>query len=209
MAWFAIACPPVAQAEAADAGPLTVVEAATGRLLGSATAIGGTRVLTNRHVIELAQRRGADVALARSGRVIAARVSGVSLRLDMALLVAAEPPRLSAQPPVGAPVQARGPAGPTVEGVVIAYPWREAWGPALFARLPAGFGFSGGPVTDASGAVIGLVTAAVNPTASEMVALRAGRTALPGRDTPVVLVLPIGSALAEAERLAAPGHTWR
>jgi S1-C subfamily serine protease len=205
MAWLAIACLAGARAEARPPDHLAVVEAASGRLLGSATAIGGVHVLTNRHVIELAQRRGAEVALARAGRVIAARIGGVSDRLDVAVLVAAEP---LGPPPVRAPaasvgmrVEARGPNGPWVAGNVVAYPWREAWGPAVFARLPAGFGFSGGPVIDGEGALLGLVTAAVNPSASEMLALRAGRSGAPARDVPVVLVLPIGAALAEAERL--------
>jgi S1-C subfamily serine protease len=203
--WLAIACLLGVPARAAPPEHLTVVEAGTSRLLGSATPIGGHHVLTNRHVIELAQRRGAEVALSRSGRIIPARIGAVSGRLDIAVLVSAEPlgpaPSLAASAGVGATVGARGPAGPWVEGSIVAYPWREAWGPALFARLPAGFGFSGGPLLDASGAVVGLVTAAVNPSASEMLALRAGRSGAPARDTPVVLVLPIGPVLAEAERL--------
>lgn len=205
MGWLAIACLAGPRAEARPPEHLTVVEAASGRLLGSATPIGGVHVLTNRHVIELAQRRGAEVALARAGRAIAARIGGVSDRLDIAVLVASEPlgppPVPASAVPVGARVEARGPAGPWVEGSVVAYPWREAWGPALFARLPAGFGFSGGPVVDAAGGLVGLVTAAVNPSASEMLALRAGRSGAPARDIPVVLVLPIGAARAEAERL--------
>ena len=210
MVWLTIACLLGVPAQAGPPGHLTVVEAATARLLGSATPIGGHHVLTNRHVIELAQRRGVEVALSRSGRVIPARIGAVSDRLDVAVLVAAEPlgavPPLAPAPAVGAAVGARGPAGPWVEGSIVAYPWREAWGPALFARLPAGFGFSGGPVLDASGALVGLVTAAVNPSASEMLALRAGRSGSPARDTPVVLVLPIGPVLAEAERLLGRGR---
>lgn len=184
-----------------------MVEASTARLLGSATSIGDRRVLTNRHVIELADRRGAEIALSRSGRIIPARVVAVSDRLDVAILVAAEPlgasPALAPPPRPGALVAARGPSGPWVEGGIVAYPWREAWGPAVFARLPAGFGFSGGPVFDSAGALVGLVTAAVNPSASEILALRAGQVGAPVRDTPVVLILPIGAVLAEADRLVA------
>jgi S1-C subfamily serine protease len=206
IAWLALASLPAGLAQARPAEGLTVVEAASTRLLGSATAIGGQHVLTNRHVIELAQRRGAEVALSRAGRVIPARIGAVSDRLDLALLVAAEPlgeaPLVSARPPVGTAVQARSPAGAWVEGRVVAHPWREAWGPALFIRLPARFGFSGGPVRDASGGLIGLVTAAVNPTADEIFALRA-RGGPPGREMPMVLVLPIAPVLAEVERLLA------
>jgi S1-C subfamily serine protease len=188
------------------AEPLTVVEAGSARLLGSATAIGGRHVLTNRHVIEVSRRRGADVALSWAGRIIAARIAAVSDRFDLAVLVAAEAlgdtPALGQRPYVGAAVAARDPGGARVEGRVVAHPWREAWGPALFVRLPARFGFSGGPLLDASGGVVGLVTAAVNPTADEIVALRA-HGGMRDRDMPVVLVLPIAPALAEAERLLA------
>jgi S1-C subfamily serine protease len=204
-AWIAIACLVSGDARAVPADHLTVVEAGSARLLGSATAIGGRTVLTNRHVIELARRRGAELALSRSGRIIGARIAALSDRLDLAVLVSAEPlgaaPPLAPAPASGATVSARGPAGRWVEGVVIPYAWREAWGPAIFARLPVGFGFSGGPVRDAAGALVGLVTAAVNPSASEMLVLRAGRGGLQARDMPVVLVLPIAAVLAEAERL--------
>jgi S1-C subfamily serine protease len=207
MLWLAIACLPISRAQATPAETLTVVGAANGRLLGSATAIGGGYVLTNRHVIELANRRGTDIALSQAGRAIAARVVAVSERLDLAVLVAAErlgdAPVLSPRPQVGTAVEARSPAGGAVEGRVVSHPWREAWGPALFVRLPARFGFSGGPVRDVTGGLVGLVTAAVNPTADEIFALRA-RSDTQGRDMPVVLVLPIAAALAEADRLL--GH---
>jgi len=205
MTWLAIACLPGAPARATSPDPLAVVEAATARLLGSATPIGGRYVLTNRHVIDLAERRGAEVALSLGGRIMPATIAGVSGRLDIAVLVAAEPlgptPAIAATLGAGAAVSARGPSGDRVHGSIVSRPWNEAWGPALFARLPVAFGFSGGPVTDASGALVGLVTAAVNPSASELLSLRAGATAAPPRETPVVLILPIGPVLAEAERL--------
>lgn len=185
-----------------------VVDAQTGALLGSATPIGGDRVLTSRHVVEPAQRRGAAVAVVLDGRTTPARIAATSPRLDLAVLAAPHPlaaaPTLRlSPPPPGVAVAAPSPQGVWVQGAATRFTWREEWGPATFARLAVGFGFSGGPLVDAQGRLIGLVTAAVNPSARQMTALRSdpARLAEPAAEPPVVFVLPIAALLEEARRI--------
>ena len=190
-----------------------LVDARTGRVIGSATPIGGARLVTNRHVVEPALRAGRMLAVQQGEARLAVRVAGVSDRMDLALLVAAAPlaaqPVLRALPPRrDARVFARTQAGTTLAGSVVAFPWRDAWGPALFVRLAVSYGASGGAVTDEDGALVGMITAAVNPDARQMQMLRshaggpppgAPRLAPP----PVVLVLPIQAVLQEVARLQA------
>lgn len=185
-----------------------VVDARSGVLLGSATLVGGDRVLTSRHVVEPALRRDAPVAVVVAGQRAPARIAATSDRLDLAVLAVpralASAPALRLSPPApGVAVAAPSPQGVWVQGAATRFAWREAWGPAVFARLAVGFGFSGGPLVDAEGRLIGLVTAAVNPSARQMTALRSdpGRTPDAGAEPPVVFVLPIGALLEEARRI--------
>jgi S1-C subfamily serine protease len=196
-----------------------LVDARSGRLLGSATAIGGARLVTNRHVVEPALRTGRALALQQGEARLAVRVAAVSDRLDLALLVAALPlaarPVLRETPPRhDHRVFARTPAGATLAGSVVAFPWSQAWGPALFVRLAVSYGASGGAVTDEDGALVGMITAAVNPDARQMQMLRsrageppAGAPRPPGAPRlsppPTVLVLPIQAVLQEVARLEA------
>lgn len=198
---------------ASPTAAVTLIEAGSGRLLGSATLIGGDRVLTNRHVVEPALRRGATIALVHDGVRVDTRIAGLSDRLDLAVLVAA---RHVADDPVlrlgtvapDARVNARTPAGAVVAGAVTRLRWRDAWGPALFVRMPVVYGASGAAVRDADGLLVGLVTAAVNPDARQMMMLRSGTGGAsaglgdaPGDQAPIVLVLPIQAAIEEATRL--------
>jgi S1-C subfamily serine protease len=195
---------------AADARGATLIDAASGRLLGSATPIGGDRVLTNRHVVDPASRNGISLAVVLNGARIPVRVAATSERLDLALLVAAEPlgPVPAArreQLAIDTTVSVRIPQGETVSGTVIAFPWSASWGPALFARLPVSFGSSGAAVHGADGALVGIVTAAVNPDANQLHTLRyaagSGGAASRRPAPPTILVLPIDAALQEAARL--------
>ncbi len=184
-----------------------VLDAASGRLLGSATLPGGTRVLTNRHVVDPALRRQAGFLVEHDGRRLAARLVAISDRLDLAVLVAdgalalPQPRRAGVLLP-GTAVRAWAPGGARVDGAAIAFAWQAAWGPAAFARMPVGFGFSGGPVQDAEGRLAGLIVAAVNPTQRQMTALRwSPGSAMPPDPPPVVMLLPIEAVLAEAARI--------
>ena len=194
-----------------------LVDARSGRVLGSAIAIGGARLVTNRHVVEPALRAGRAVAVQQGEARLAVRVAAVSDRMDLALLVAAA--TLAAQPVLRAlpprrdgRVFARTPAGATVAGSVAAFPWRDAWWPALFVRLAVGYGASGGAVTDEDGALVGMITAAVNPDARQIQMLSSRAGALPRgaprlSPPPTVLVLPIQAVLQEVARLQAlPGR---
>lgn len=199
----------LAMVDASQAAAVTLVEAGSGRLLGSATPIGGNRVLTNRHVVEPALRRGVAIALVKDDVRVPARIAGISDRLDLAILIVdrlleSDAPLHTSLVAPDAPVSTRTPAGLDVAGVVTRMVWRDAWGPALFVRMPVVYGASGAAVRDANGLLVGLITAAVNPDARQMMMLRFGAGSLIGEgrgQAPIVLVLPIQAAIEEAARL--------
>jgi S1-C subfamily serine protease len=202
-------------AAAADEPPRVtkLVEAASGAFLGSATPVGGTRLLTNRHVVEPALRRGGRLALEHGGSTVDVCLEAMSERLDLAVLVADRPlgpaPALNREPPAsGTTVATPVLDGGWVTGEMTGHRWRETWGPALFVRMPVGFGFSGGPVSDGENRLIGLITAAVDPDAQQMTTLRADRSVAAWFrrsevPIPVVLVLPVQALIAEADRIDA------
>lgn len=159
-----------------------------GALIGSGFAIADGAVVTNRHVVR-GLAPGARVRLlARQGGVpLAATVLALSPRMDLALLRVA-PGLLPVVPAAPAPVgpgsavvaagidASDGPSGARYEApgeILEASAEIAAFGPGLIARLPRGRpGFSGGPLLDGQGRLVGMVTAlrtrggAVSPAAS-------------------------------------------
>lgn len=159
-------------------GPLqhhaTVINGGT---IGSAFALADGLAVTNAHVVR-GLAPGAPVKLqasgGRGGRVVA-RLVATSARMDLAVLAvpsgflpavaASDAPRRTGVAVVAAGVDASGARRdlPRMElrGTVIA-PSRHvpAYGPGLVARVPGVRpGFSGGPLLDASGRLVGMVTA--------------------------------------------------
>jgi S1-C subfamily serine protease len=172
-----------------------------GDLIGSAFALGDGVAVTNRHVVQGLLPGDRVVLVAGSARVLA-EVVAVSPRIDLALL--AVPPGLLAPTDdapasaAGAAVSAAGIEAATgerrVEPGVLVLPRLDlpAFGPGLVARIPgARPGFSGGPLFDGEGRLLGMVTA-----------LR------PARGAPVeAFALGAAAVRAEAARLLAGALT--
>lgn len=178
------------------------------RTIGSAVAFDGQYVLTNAHVLKVA---GAPVHQAVLVRQDGARANVTVLarseRMDLAVLVAPRgflrpAERISAGVSEGMPVWA---AGSSTAGPVSADGWISrmglnvpAFGPGMVARMDAALGFSGGPVLDASGRVIGITTALRD---AGPAGLPEGVPAEARRLRREVFLLGIAAVEAEAERL--------
>ena len=179
------------------------------RTIGSAVAFEDGYVLTNAHVLRSGGVAASEAVLVRKdGARATARVLARSDRMDLAVLVAprgflAPAPRLSAGVREGQPVWA---AGSAASGAVSASGWISrlglslpAFGPGMVARMDAALGFSGGPVIDAEGRVVGITTALRD----------SGPAGLPEgvaehrRPRREVFLIAIGAAEAEARRLIA------
>lgn len=173
--------------------------------VGSGVALDQRHVLTNAHVV-----RGADAQSIRlrraDGRGATAQVVALSSRMDLAVLrVEADgfltPARFrTARPALRELVWAAGTTvgGPvTAGGIVRESDTRLAgYGSGLSADLPAVMGYSGGPLMDSGGYVLGLVTALRTVRAPG--GLSTGGPVMNGRD---IFVLGAEEALAEAHRL--------
>jgi len=180
------------------------------RTIGSAVAFDSEHVLTNAHVLRAGGVAVSEAVLIRQdGARATARVLARSDRMDLAVLVAPRgflvpAERTSAGIREGQPVWA---AGSALSGPVSAHGWiaRTAmtipsFGPGMVARMDAALGFSGGPVIDAEGRVIGITTALrdVGPAG-----LSDGATGDQRRPRREVFLISIAAAEAEAARLIA------
>jgi S1-C subfamily serine protease len=194
-----------------------------GRITGSAFEIADGLAVTNAHVVH-GLAPGATVGLVGSGRGsvrAVGRLVAVSPHMDLAVLsvppgflpsvAAADAPGVAGLPVVAAGMDATAASrpGPRLElaGLVLA-PRADlpAFGPGLVARLPGVRpGFSGGPMFDARGALVGMVTA-IRPGPRPSAAL-AGPGLAPARGSAVTaeeaFVLRAPELRAEVRRLLA------
>lgn len=207
----------LAGAEARDeTGPLDHHAAVlNGRLVGSAFLIGPDLALTNAHVVAGAGIGGEVRIYSQSRRVSGvARVLGVSPRMDLALLrmpidfarvvPARDAPARAGLSVRGAGVDATGGPGlgPLMElsgNVIVDRADLGAYGPGMVVRMPGVRpGFSGGPVLDHDGRLVGMITA-IRSSAGHSPASGQGRSGTGRPDE--AFVLRAAEIRAEAERL--------
>lgn len=205
---------------------------ASGVSVGAAVAVDDRHLLTNAHVLRQA---GGPVTLRRAdGQAEApARLVATSPRMDLAVLRMPEgflrpAPLAPGLPVAGEAVWALGPEGlgrALAEGrVARPYVQMRGFGPGFTAGLGALMGFSGGPVVDRAGRVMGLTTALPQPGAAPVLAAMTGLdlAGLAEGARRQVFILDIREAMAEAERLGIPlgaapepavaaarSHPWR
>jgi S1-C subfamily serine protease len=187
---------------------------AGGVTVGAAIAVDDRHLLTNAHVMRQA---GGPVTLRRADGLGDAQAQLVvaSSRMDLAVLRMPEgflrPALLAPELPVaGEAVWALGPEGlgrALAEGrVARPYVQMRGFGPGFTAGLGALMGFSGGPVVDRTGRVMGLTTALPQPGAAPLLAAMTGvdLAGLAEGARRQVFILDIREAMAEAERLGIP-----
>jgi S1-C subfamily serine protease len=220
MGLFACAAPPAQQAintpAARIAAESLVSLQSNGVSVGAGVALDDRRVITNAHVIRQA---GGDLLLrpADGGDGVRARVLALSPRMDLAVLEVPagfrRPAPVAAEAPgQGDAVWALGPEGlgRSVAGGQVTRPDVEmrGFGIGFVAGVGALMGFSGGPVVNRYGRLVGLTTALPNPGSATALAVMtgvdvAGFAQGSGRQ---VFVLGIGEILAELERLDGAGR---
>jgi S1-C subfamily serine protease len=180
------------------------------RTIGSAVAFDDQYVITNAHVLKAGGVAVQQAVLVRhDGARAAVRVLARSERMDLAVLVAPRgflrpAERLSAGVSEGMAVWA---AGSSAAGPVTADGWISrlgmhvpAFGPGMVARMDAALGFSGGPVLDAAGRVVGITTALRD---AGPAGLPEGARAEKRRPRREVFLLSIAAVEAEARGLIA------
>jgi S1-C subfamily serine protease len=183
------------------------------RTIGSAVAFDEVHVLTNAHVLRAGGQAVSQAVLVRQdGARATVRVLARSERMDLAVLVAPRgflkpAERVSAGIREGLPVWA---AGSSAAGPVSANGWLSrlnmhlpAFGPGMIARMDAAQGFSGGPVLDAEGRVVGITAALRDAGQAGPAGLPEGARAEQRRPRREVFLLAIAAVEAEARALIA------
>lgn len=186
---------------------------AGGVSVGAGIAVDRRHLLTNAHVVRQAGGR-LTVRRADGGAEAVAVLAGTSPRMDLAVLRLPEgflrPASLAPDIPVqGEAIWALGPEGigRSIATGHVARPWIQlrGFGPGFTARLGALMGFSGGPVVDRDGRVMGLTTALPDPGNATILAMMTGVdiAGFADGDRRQVFVLDIREAMGEARRMGA------
>lgn len=184
------------------------LSSADGVFLGSATAVGARHLLTNRHVVAAAN--GRPIVAWQGDHRLAVLHLNESRNVDLALLEIGGMPaaiaslRDSPLVPGEALAVAGAQFGEQRVGRGEALGANAGHGPGLrLARLPAAPGFSGGPVVDRQGRLVGVVMAA----AAHNLAAARRLSAMGPADPPpqgVVLMIAAPAIVAEFAQLRTP-----
>jgi S1-C subfamily serine protease len=195
-----------------------VLDPAGGAPLGAAVAVGPLRALTSAHVARAAFK-GGRLRLQRGDGITEAdaMVQAISDRIDLALLDLPDgfltaAAVVEAAPASGEVVRAVGPhrLGRAIAAGRVMQPSASinSSGRGFIARLPVLMGYSGGPVLDHKGRLLGLTTAALDETVgAHLIALLAGVdfAGLVFGEHRRVFVLGIMAAQDESRRLIEAG----